>query len=71
MGTENQHQPGKIKDITTETFEITFSDVKVYKLNNNQQLNAARSGPYYSFCHVPEMLDPTSLIKTNKSGIAL
>ena len=71
MGTENQHQPGKIKDITTETFKITFSDVKVYKQNNNQQLNASRSGPYYSFCHVPEMLDPASLIKTNKSGIAL
>merc|ERR1712107_35170 len=34
MGTENQQQPGKIKDITTETFEITFSDVKVYKPNN-------------------------------------
>ena len=71
MGTENQHKPGKIKDITTETFEITFSDVKVYKPNNNQQLNALRSGPFCSFCHVPEILDPTSLIESNQGGIAL
>ena len=79
MGTENQHQPGKIKDITTETFKITFSDVKVYKQNNalsrgfalpgNQ--NSNRSSAFsYSFCHVPEMLEPASLIEW-QSGIAL